>query len=199
MLFELKIWLKSIKGWEIFKDREMRKKVLGARLNNYKTFSVIKLTGHHGGGGPSEGWTPSRCCSRRECGRLQVAFRQRWGATDLGGFLPCPEFWLWHSQWCLRVRRPKWWSCQWGSLRRFAYLHEVWVPSEELTPFGCCSRKEFCRLQVACQRRWGATDLGGCLPCLESWPWHSQWCLRVQRPKWWSCQWGSWRRSACHL
>ena len=45
------------------------------------------------------------------------------------------------------------------------------TPSEEWTLSGCCSRLRCDHPQAACQRRWDAAGLEGCLPCLGSWPW----------------------------
>ena len=40
------------------------------------------------------------------------------------------------------------------------------TPSEEWTLSGCCSRLRCHHPQAACQRRWDAAGLEGCLPCL---------------------------------
>jgi hypothetical protein len=56
------------------------------------------LTGHHGGGAPSEGWTPSGCCSPPGCGHPPAAYKRRSDAAGLGGCLPCPRSLPWRCQ-----------------------------------------------------------------------------------------------------
>ena len=47
---------------------------------------------HHGGATPSEGSTPSGCCSQTRCVRPPAACRRRSNAADLGGCPLCPCF-----------------------------------------------------------------------------------------------------------
>ena len=42
---------------------------------------------HHAGGARGGGWTPSGCCSQKECGRPRAACRRRSDAVDQGGYL----------------------------------------------------------------------------------------------------------------
>ena len=62
------------------------------------TVSNLARWHHLGVGGPSEGWTPSGCCSRTRFVRLRVVYRRRSIVADLAGFLPCLEFWIWRSR-----------------------------------------------------------------------------------------------------
>ena len=52
-----------------------------------------QITFLHEDEAPSEEWTPSGCCSRREYVRPRAAFRQRSNAADQEEFLPCPGSW----------------------------------------------------------------------------------------------------------
>jgi len=89
-----------------------------------------------------------------------------------------------------------WWSCQSGSLRRFAYLLSISRPDAVWIPSGCCNQTRYDHLQAVCLQRSISADLGECLLCLGSWPSHFQWCLMAQLPMWWSCPSGFWRRFA---
>lgn len=60
---------------------------------------------------PSEGSTPSGCCSRKGFFRLPIVYQQRLDVADLAEFLPCLEFLLSHFRSSRRLRPLEWWFC----------------------------------------------------------------------------------------
>ena len=60
----------------------------------------LAFTAHHADAGPSEGSTPSGCCSRTGYVHPPAVFQRRSTSAGLGGYLLCLESWPSHSQWC---------------------------------------------------------------------------------------------------
>ncbi len=81
--------------------------------------------------GPSVGWTPFGCCSRRGYGRPPTACRQRSGAAGQEECLPCPESSTWRCRLYRWTRPQEWWSCR--SLESNTSVCERWrwVVNEE--------------------------------------------------------------------